>query len=118
MFHSLPMSRTRVRVESSKNANSIGNVRMSGNSKIHQSTDCTEIWSVMHEGNILRCGSTHRCVKTKARLHRRQNSIAICEFKPFQHVENILALTEGDGAIGSISNNFNVEKERSLSQIS
>src|SRR5437667_5366541 len=62
MFHSLPMSRTRVRVESSKNANSIGDFRTSGNSKIHQSTDCTEIWSVTHKGNILRCGSTHRCV--------------------------------------------------------
>src|SRR3954452_17072391 len=104
-------SGTWVGVEACKNADSIGDVWTSGDGQIHECTNCTEVRGLAHEFYFIWSGGSHGSIKTLAWIHGSEHRVAICEFEALKHVENVLALAKGNGAVGAVSGDLYAKKE-------
>ena len=83
---SLPMSQTRVGVESSKIANSVGNVWSSCGGQVHQCTNCSKVGNRFHELDLFWCLWRLGTTEMSVGLHRSGDRLAISHPKTFQDV--------------------------------
>ena len=82
VLDSLPMSQTRVGVESSKIVNSVG----SCGGQVHQCTNCSKVGDGFHELHFLWCLGRLGTSEMSVVLHRSGDRLAISHPKVFQDV--------------------------------
>ena len=77
VLYRLPVCGARIGVEASEDGDGISDIRASGDGKIHDSTNSTEIWNSAHEGDIfISCGA-HRCIEAQTRIHGCGDRVAV-----------------------------------------
>ena len=109
VFDSGPVLFARIGVEASELGDSEGDVWTSTSSQIHQSSHSIDVWQLAHLSALLSIRGTHLFRKAQARLHRSMNRSAAAESEPLEHVDDVLMLGEGDGTIGTISDDLDAQ---------
>ena len=117
MLNSVPVLRTRIGVEASELGDSEGDVWTSTSSQIHQSSHSIDVRQLAHLSALLSIRGTHLFRKAQARLHRSVNRSAAAESEPLKHVDDVLTLGEGDGTIGTISDDLDAQKTSGRAQV-
>ena len=118
MLDSEPMLGTRVLAETTKEAHSLCNVRPSHGAEVLEGANGTEIWHIAHKLNLLTVLGTHRLGELGARDKGSGDRVAVLHAIALEHVNDVLALGEGDEVVGAVLGDLNTKQELEGARVS
>jgi hypothetical protein len=93
--------------KAAENADGVRDVRACGNGEVHERADGADIWHGAHEGLVVGSGRRLIGAKTSAWIEWRRDRARVREAKAIEQVQDVLALTEVQCALGTVASDLN-----------
>src|SRR6266702_1955652 len=106
MFCSLPMSQTRIGVESGKNSGCISDVWPCGDCKVHEAAYNGDVRVLAYFWGFCIVLRAHGGGKTSPSVERSGDRLGIVQTMFINEIRDVLALGDGKAKVGTISMNF------------